>query len=197
MGGIPEQNGTENPKAHGRLGESGGPRRARSGHFMWRARGSPGRRRKTGSPLFPSRPAGTCADPGQGDGHGADGGTRTPDPRITNALLYQLSYIGSGLVRDGRVPRTAVLAAATPRNAARNIVAERPICKREGWAPDASAESRKRTVGARLLMRDAFRARGRRPVGLRPPRSFRTGTGPDERRAGRRARIVSRTGRCS
>ena len=26
--------------------------------------------------------------------NGADGGTRTPDPRITNALLYQLSYIG-------------------------------------------------------------------------------------------------------
>ena len=25
---------------------------------------------------------------------GADEGTRTPDPRITNALLYQLSYIG-------------------------------------------------------------------------------------------------------
>ena len=28
--------------------------------------------------------------------NGADEGTRTPDPRITNALLYQLSYIGSG-----------------------------------------------------------------------------------------------------
>lgn len=27
--------------------------------------------------------------------YGADGGTRTPDPRITNALLYQLSYIGN------------------------------------------------------------------------------------------------------
>ncbi|MEY3004544.1 MAG: hypothetical protein RLZZ491_1720, partial [Pseudomonadota bacterium] len=27
---------------------------------------------------------------------GADEGTRTPDPRITNALLYQLSYIGTG-----------------------------------------------------------------------------------------------------
>ena len=27
---------------------------------------------------------------------GADEGTRTPDPRITNALLYQLSYIGAG-----------------------------------------------------------------------------------------------------
>ena len=26
---------------------------------------------------------------------GADGGIRTPDPRITNALLYQLSYIGT------------------------------------------------------------------------------------------------------
>lgn len=25
---------------------------------------------------------------------GAGGGTRTPDPRITNALLYQLSYSG-------------------------------------------------------------------------------------------------------
>ena len=25
---------------------------------------------------------------------GADRGTRTPDPRITNALLYQLSHIG-------------------------------------------------------------------------------------------------------
>ena len=26
--------------------------------------------------------------------NGADGGTRTLDPRITNALLYQLSYVG-------------------------------------------------------------------------------------------------------
>ena len=26
--------------------------------------------------------------------HGADTGTRTPDPRITNALLYQLSHVG-------------------------------------------------------------------------------------------------------
>lgn len=26
---------------------------------------------------------------------GAGGGTRTPDPRITNALLYQLSYSGT------------------------------------------------------------------------------------------------------
>ena len=26
--------------------------------------------------------------------YGADRGTRTPDPRITNALLYQLSHIG-------------------------------------------------------------------------------------------------------
>lgn len=25
---------------------------------------------------------------------GAEGGNRTPDPRITNALLYQLSYFG-------------------------------------------------------------------------------------------------------
>ena len=30
--------------------------------------------------------------------NGADEGTRTPDPRITNALLYQLSYIGIGEV---------------------------------------------------------------------------------------------------
>ncbi len=28
------------------------------------------------------------------EGDGAAGGTRTPDPRITNALLYQLSYCG-------------------------------------------------------------------------------------------------------
>jgi hypothetical protein len=27
--------------------------------------------------------------------NGADEETRTPDPRITNALLYQLSYIGA------------------------------------------------------------------------------------------------------
>jgi hypothetical protein len=26
---------------------------------------------------------------------GAEEGTRTPDPRITNALLYQLSYFGA------------------------------------------------------------------------------------------------------
>jgi hypothetical protein len=30
---------------------------------------------------------------------GAAGGTRTPDPRITNALLYQLSYCGLKLPR--------------------------------------------------------------------------------------------------
>ncbi len=30
------------------------------------------------------------------DVHGAGEGTRTPDPRITNALLYQLSYTGTG-----------------------------------------------------------------------------------------------------
>ena len=27
---------------------------------------------------------------------GAAGGTRTPDPRITNAMLYHLSYCGAG-----------------------------------------------------------------------------------------------------
>ena len=27
--------------------------------------------------------------------NGADRGNRTPDPRITNALLYQLSYVGT------------------------------------------------------------------------------------------------------
>jgi hypothetical protein len=31
--------------------------------------------------------------------YGADEETRTPDPRITNALLYQLSYIGTPMVR--------------------------------------------------------------------------------------------------
>ena len=31
--------------------------------------------------------------------NGADEETRTPDPRITNALLYQLSYIGTPKVR--------------------------------------------------------------------------------------------------
>jgi len=34
--------------------------------------------------------------------NGADEGTRTPDPRITNALLYQLSYIGTGGVLTSR-----------------------------------------------------------------------------------------------
>ena|GEM_PF-3855124 len=29
---------------------------------------------------------------------GADRGNRTPDPRITNALLYQLSYVGTFLI---------------------------------------------------------------------------------------------------
>jgi hypothetical protein len=28
---------------------------------------------------------------------GAEEGIRTPDPRITNALLYQLSYFGDGM----------------------------------------------------------------------------------------------------
>ena len=31
---------------------------------------------------------------------GADKGTRTPDPRITNALLYQLSHIGETECKD-------------------------------------------------------------------------------------------------
>ena len=30
----------------------------------------------------------------------ADKGTRTPDPRITNALLYQLSHIGKTECKD-------------------------------------------------------------------------------------------------
>ena len=37
---------------------------------------------------------------------GAAEGTRTPDPRITNALLYQLSYSGGAVpiaTGDGRV----------------------------------------------------------------------------------------------
>ena len=29
---------------------------------------------------------------------GADEGTRTPDPSITNAVLYQLSYIGAPIL---------------------------------------------------------------------------------------------------
>ena len=33
---------------------------------------------------------------------GADEGTRTPDPRITNALLYQLSYIGTAVLITSR-----------------------------------------------------------------------------------------------
>jgi hypothetical protein len=32
--------------------------------------------------------------------YGAGRGNRTPDPRITNALLYQLSYAGSNQVAD-------------------------------------------------------------------------------------------------
>ena len=32
--------------------------------------------------------------------NGADRVTRTPDPRITNALLYQLSYIGTRKRRE-------------------------------------------------------------------------------------------------
>ena len=35
---------------------------------------------------------------------GAGGGTRTPDPRITNALLYQLSYSGKGRAVYGLGP---------------------------------------------------------------------------------------------
>ena len=35
------------------------------------------------------------------DENGAAGGTRTPDPRITNALLYQLSYAGGGAKYKG------------------------------------------------------------------------------------------------
>src|SRR4051794_13311416 len=48
----------------------------------------------------------TLALKGCGDGakyeddYGAAGGTRTPDPRITNALLYQLSYCGLLVCRD-------------------------------------------------------------------------------------------------
>ncbi len=30
------------------------------------------------------------------EGNGAAEGIRTPDPRITNAMLYQLSYRGNG-----------------------------------------------------------------------------------------------------
>jgi hypothetical protein len=36
---------------------------------------------------------------GGGFRSGAGEGTRTPDPRITNALLYQLSYTGPLRVR--------------------------------------------------------------------------------------------------
>jgi|HubBroStandDraft_6_1064221.scaffolds.fasta_scaffold185655_4 hypothetical protein len=35
------------------------------------------------------------------ENNGAAKGTRTPDPRITNALLYQLSYRGFGRSREG------------------------------------------------------------------------------------------------
>ncbi len=37
----------------------------------------------------------TEEDEGAVEKNGADRVTRTPDPRITNALLYQLSYIGT------------------------------------------------------------------------------------------------------
>ena len=33
--------------------------------------------------------------------NGAAGGTRTPDPRITNAMLYHLSYCGAGTKYTG------------------------------------------------------------------------------------------------
>ncbi len=45
------------------------------------------------------------------ESNGAGGGTRTPDPRITNALLYQLSYTGSPNTPKAR-PEPATLSLA-------------------------------------------------------------------------------------
>jgi hypothetical protein len=52
------------------------------------ARGIPGIGR-----TVQTKKAGTRRSPPLGF-DGADEGTRTPDPRITSAVLYQLSYVG-------------------------------------------------------------------------------------------------------
>jgi hypothetical protein len=54
----------------------------------------------------------TCGSAQQSEQGGADEGTRTPDLRITNALLYQLSYIGTdtGHYRVLPVPSIVTLA---------------------------------------------------------------------------------------
>ena len=47
----------------------------------------------TSKPPSPSGPA-ASAYPGISEKNGAGEGTRTPDPIITNDVLYQLSYTG-------------------------------------------------------------------------------------------------------
>ena len=42
--------------------------------------------------------------PGHGRGSGGDEGTRTPDPRDANAVLFQLSYIPTGPIPCGARP---------------------------------------------------------------------------------------------
>src|SRR5690606_6166479 len=67
---------------------------------------------KIASPGETGVPGLADAREGNWEDHGAGGGTRTPDPRITNALLYQLSY--TGLLGRQRLER-AILADCRPQ----------------------------------------------------------------------------------
>lgn len=48
-----------------------------------------------------------------GERSGAGEGTRTPDPIITNDVLYQLSYTGQHLADPAKGPRSAALIASS------------------------------------------------------------------------------------
>ena len=69
---------------------------------------------------------------GHRKGNGADRVTRTPDPRITNAMLYQLSYVGTD-----QAPRTRRHGVAA-RSIAARALPEKPDFP--GSVPAGAAE---------------------------------------------------------
>lgn len=66
--------------------------------------------------------------------NGAAEGIRTPDPRITNALLYQLSYRGTRALYYGEAAPFSRVGAKHPRKVLRRA-------SREGWAAARAGRS--------------------------------------------------------
>ena len=134
---------------------------------------------------------------------GGDEGTRTPDPRDANAVLFQLSYIPTGRSSAEPAAARATVPKCSTRPVARTPPGTLPRCPiglvtraRSPRSVGARRTSRRAFAGRRLgsLRGDARRA-ARRSLAHRRPRARSAGSrlpdrpddDPDRRRARRRS----------